>query len=510
MIGAVYFVGAGPGDPELITLRGAELLKKADCVIYDRLADPRLLRWTKRTCQRIYVGKKSDEGGESQTRINRLLVQKSRRHSTVVRLKGGDPTVFGRISEEMGALSKAGIRFEIIPGVSSVWAAAAAAGIPLTDREFSSSVAVVTGQQAAGKKESVRWKNLSRGVDTLVVLMGRSALPTIVRRIRAAGRPASTPIGLIRWATTRRQEILISTLGKIREELKRRPEFGPPVVTIIGEVVRRVENKPLKGLQPLKGKRILVTRPKEDAAGLARRLEALGATCVSLPTIEIRPRGLSSSEAKRLSEKLPRYGWILFTSHHGVEALQRIVRRRKGLIRGKICAIGPRTAESVRAAGLKTELVPSEFSTDGIREAFRRIQIRSRKILIPRSNLGARDALAQELRRRGALVDEAILYETVNLKIPPVRLKKALHRINAATFTSASTVKGFFKALEEAKIPVRSALNGAAVAAIGPATADALKRGGIRRFHLPREGWTIEGLIKTVIDVTGHGSTGSP
>ena len=475
-------------------------MKKADCVIYDRLADPKFLRWTKRSCERIYVGKKSDEGGQSQAQINRLLIQKGRQHRIVVRLKGGDPTVFGRISEELESLSEAKISFKIIPGVSSVWAAAAAAGIPLTDRKVSSSVAIVTGQVATGKRISVRWRELARGVDTLVILMGRSALPKIIKKLRAAGRRRMTPIALIRWASTPEQEILVSTLGQIEEELKFHPEFGPPVVTIVGEVVRRRKEW---GSKPLKGRRILVTRPEIDAAGLAQRLKNLGATCVSLPTIAVRPKRLAPSEAKGLLDRLPRYDWILFTSHHGVEALEGLCRRWKvnlrGRIRGRIGVIGPRTAEAVRAAGLKTDLLPSEFSTAGIRQAFRRIPVRSRRILIPRSNLGMRDPLAQELRRKKAWVEEVVLYETVHLKIPPSQLKKALYHLDAVTFTSASTVKGFFKALAEAKVPVRLALNGAAVAAIGPATGQALKAAGIRRFYLPEGAWTVEGLLQAVV-----------
>ncbi len=499
--GTVYLVGAGPGDPELITQRGARLLAKADCVIYDRLVDPKILEGTKTGCERIYVGKGSDEGGRSQFRICRLICEKARRYSTVVRLKGGDPSLFGRITEELEALSKAGIPFEIVPGVSSVWAAAAAAGIPLTDRRYSSSVTVVTGQEASGKRPSVRWENLSRGADTLVVLMGRSVLPQIVRRLRASGRSGSTPVALIRWVSTPRQQVLVSTLGRIERDLDRRPQFGPPVVTIIGQVVRRRRQfRP----QPLKGKRVLVTRPSGDTADLSHRLEELGATCVKLPTIAIRPRAVPKTEAQELLGRLPRYHWILFTSHHGVEGLQRIARRSKRslrrLVRAKICAIGPRTAESVRAAGLKVDLVPANFSTAGIREAFGRIPVRGRRVLIPRSNLGVRDLLAQQLRRSGACVDEPILYETVALRIPSAKVKQALRRLDVATFTSASTVTGFLEAISEANVSLRRALNGAVVAAIGPATAQALRAGGIRRFYLPKEGWTVDGLVQAVVE----------
>jgi len=209
-----------------------------------------------------------------------------------------------------------------VPGVSSAWAAAAAAGIPLTDRRLSSSVAIVTGHEAAGKGSAVRWEALARGVDTLVILMGRAALPAIARRLQKAGRPASTPIALVRWASTPQQEILVSTLGRVEKELAARPSFEAPVVAIVGEVVKK---RARHSAQPLKGKRILITRPVQDSAGLRKQLQEMGATCVHLPTIEIRPRRIPSAEAKKLIKKLPQYDWLIFTSHHGVDALARLV-----------------------------------------------------------------------------------------------------------------------------------------------------------------------------------------
>lgn len=548
MKGTVYFVGAGPGDAGLITVKGAQLLSRADCVIYDRLVNVELLQRTKKSCDRVYVGKPrppdfqrrrgpaihrkvkkaGDEGGRSQDAINRLLVEKARRYPKVVRLKGGDPTLFGRITEEIEALLKAGIRYEIVPGVSSAWAAAALAGIPLTDRRFSSSVAIVTGQRAVvrpplaaatgqeaqGKsrlwrdpaflnkkvrgagKPAVRWKELSRGVDTIVILMGRANLPNIVKKLRKAGRSGTTPVALIRWASTPKQEILVSSLSRIEADLKRCPSLTPPVVVVIGEVAKLAARlKP----QTLKGKRILVTRPDGDQEGLNRKLEALGAKCVNLPTISIRPRRLSKLEAQKLLKALPRYDWVLFTSHHGVENLKKLVRRSgrrlNKLLRAKICAIGPRTLGAVRQAGLAADLVPGEFSTAGIRKAFRKISVAGQKVFIPRSNLGVRDALAQDLRKRGARVDEVVLYETKWVEISPKRIKQALRGLDAATFTSASTVKGFLEAVRRAQVPLDSAINGTKVVAIGPATAQALQEGGISKFQLPKDSWTVEGLV---------------
>ena len=499
--GTVYLVGAGPGDPGLITQRGAELLKKADCLIYDRLVDPRIVRHASKRCELIDVGKGSDQGGKTQPKIDRLLVKKARQHSIVVRLKGGDPTVFGRITEELNALVRAAIPFEIVPGVSSAWAAAASVGIPLTDRHLSSSVAIVTGQEASGKKPSLRWKELARGADTLVILMGRSRLPEIAKHLVRAGRSQSTPVALIRWATTPRQEFLVSTLGQLKEDLQRHPQFGPPVVAVIGEVVRlhaKFQSKPLSG------KRILVTRPVTDQLDFNRRLENLGGTCVNLPTIQIRPRTISQGQAKRLLNKLPQYNWIIFTSHHGVDALHRLAARFKrplrGLVKGAVCAIGPRTGESACRVGLTIDLLPKEFSKEGVARAFGRISVKGSAILIPRSNLGVRDALARSLRKKGARVDEVVMYEAISSRISPRRVKKALKNLDAATFTSASTVESFVRSLKGAGLDVTSAFNGAQIVAIGPATGAALKKAGISRFYLPREGWTLEGLTQAVVE----------
>ncbi len=492
----VYFVGAGPGDPELITVAGQKLLRQADCVIYDRLVAPELLRMTRKKCECLYVGKESDEGGRSQMAINRLLVKKAREHSAVVRLKGGDPTLFGRITEEMNALRQAGVSFQVVPGVSSAWAAAAAAGIPLTDRRYSSSVAIVTGQEAAGKRSSVRWDLLARGADTLVILMGRRALPEIARKLRKAGRPGATPVAVIRWASTPKQEVLISSLATVERDLEDHPSFDPPVVTVVGKVAGFSQ-------WPLTGKRILITRPKEDQESLGQRLKGLGASCVFLPTVKIAPRKLSTVYTKGLLERIPKFDWVIFTSHHGVETLARLTKRfgkkLPQLLWGKVCAIGPRTASAVAQAGLKTDLVPQQFSTEGVKRAFEKLPVAGRKVLIPRSNLGARDALAAALKKRGAHVEEAILYETKPTAIGADQIRRALKGLDAATFTSASTVKGFFDAISKARLSRRQAFNGAAVVAIGPATARELKRRGIRP-HLPKGSWTVQGLTEAVVE----------
>ena len=499
----MYLVGAGPGDPELITRKGQELLLQADVVVYDRLVAPELLTHTRTGCERIYAGKEADEKGAGQKKIHRLLIRKAKAGYKVIRLKGGDPTVFGRISEELEALKKAGIAFEVIPGVSSVWAAAAAAGIPLTDRRTSSSVAIVAGHQAADKGTLVRWEQLSRAVDTLVILMGWARLPEIVKKLLKVW-PASTPIAVLRWVSTPAQERVISTLGRVESDLKKRPDFGPPVVAIVGEVVRLARAQEVR---PLKEKTVIVTRPAGDQEGLTRRLAGLGAACRHLPTIAIRHKKIPAAQARKLVQELPRYDWILFTSHHGVESLERLARgngkRLASLVKGKICAIGPRTAQSVRAAGLTPDLLPDEFSKEGIERTFDRIPVKGKRILIPRSNLGMGDKLAKVLCKRAALVREAVLYETLPIRIPPARIKKALREADAVTFTSASTARVFLESLSAAKLPVRSAFNGTAVVAIGPATGNELKARGVKQVVMPRRSWTIDGLVEAVVEVVG-------
>jgi uroporphyrinogen III methyltransferase/synthase len=347
----------------------------------------------------------------------------------------------------------------------------------------------------------VDWAILSRGVDTLVILMGRAALPKIVQRLRRAGRPTATPVALIRSVSTIEEQVLISTLGKVEKDLEGRPDLGPPVVVVIGEVVRLAQkSRP----RPLLGKRILITRPVTDQAGLSLRLETLGAQCVALPTIEIRPRFIPQEEAKALLKRLPHFDWVLFTSQHGVKGLSRLTHRwRKDLphlIQGKVCAIGPRTLDAARRVGLLVTLVPKEFSKEGIDEIFRRISVRGKRILIPRSNLGRGDSLAKNLRRRGADVEEVVLYETVPVKLAPRQVRQAVHRLDVATFTSASTVQSFLKALNQAGLSVQEGFNGAKVVAIGPETARALKAAGVRGCSLPKGSWTIQGLVEAVIE----------
>lgn len=504
--GTVYLVGAGPGGPELLTLRGAQLLAQADCVIYDRLVDPRIVNLAANGCERIDAGKLSGEQGRAQPRINALLVKKARQHHVVVRLKGGDPLLFGRGAEELAALKRAGIRFEVVPGVSSVQAAGAYAGIPLTDRALSSSVTIVTGQEAAAKSRStVAWKTLARGNGTLVILMGRERLPAILKALRRGGLAGSTPVALVRWAGRPQQAVLVGTVGTIEKLLSERPEFGPPVVAIVGQAVRLREQFAWWKKPPLAGVRIVVTRAEGDASELAQRLQALGATCIEFPAIAITLRTLPPQAEATLAAQLAAYDWVIFTSAHGVNALAALLARQGKDARAfgpaKVCAVGPKTAAALERLGVTSDLVPSTFSTDGVAAALRRTPLNRAKILIPRSSLAVGDALGRTLRARGAVVSEVPLYDTTLPHLSKAALRERLGdgAIHLVTFTSASTVRNFLVLVERAGFSPRQMLNGARVAAIGPQTAAAAKQAGLAVHIIPRKAWTIDGLVEAIV-----------
>jgi uroporphyrinogen III methyltransferase/synthase len=285
-------------------------------------------------------------------------------------------------------------------------------------------------------------------------------------------------------------------------------------VAIVGEVARLSR----RNEKPLAGRSVLVTRPVSDSEGLASLLKGMGALCRALPTIGVRPARIGAARAKALLKELPEQDWVLFNSHHGVEALERLAgragKRLGALVRAKVCAIGPRTEAAARGAGLKVALRPLDFSLEGVRAAFARVPLKGKKVFIPRSNLAVGDSLAQSLRARGARVREAALYNTMPVRVPAGKLRRALKSLDAATFTSASTARNFLSAVRAAGIPVREALNKTAVVAIGPATARELRKGGVRRVHLPKNGWTVEGLADAVVTAlnksTGYKVPGTP
>jgi uroporphyrinogen III methyltransferase/synthase len=498
----VYLVGAGPGDPELITAKGIRCISEADVLIYDYLAAKALLEHARPECERIYVGKKGGDHTLSQDGINALIVAKASEGRVVTRLKGGDPFIFGRGGEEAEELVKAGIAFEIVPGVTSAIAAPAYAGIPLTHRQFTSTVAFITGHEDPTKDESnIDWAALAKGVGTLVFLMGVKNLPNIVARLRKHGRPAETPAALVRWGTTTRQQTVTGTLENI-EDRARAAGIKAPAIIVIGQVVTLRDTLLWFEKRPLLGKRIVVTRARAQASGLIERLSRLGAECLQCPTIEVAPPD-SWEPLDRAIATLDQYHWIVFTSVNGVryffERLFQQGRDARSLGHLHTAAIGPATAEELRRFGLNTDILPKTYQAESVVEAFAQVAVKGQSVLLPRAR-EARAILPEELRRMGARVDEIVAYQTLQVADEGRPLVEALEKgeVDMVTFTSSSTVSNFHSLLPAgAELPVL--MKGAAVACIGPITADTAKSLG---FHvdITAQEFTIDGLIQAVVD----------
>lgn len=504
-IGKVYLVGAGPGDPKLLTLRGKELLEQADTIIYDYLANPKLLDFGREEAEKIYVGKKGGSRNPlHQEKINTLMIEAARAGKRVVRLKGGDPFVFGRGGEETEALVSAGIPFEVVPGVTSAIAVPAYAGIPLTHRHISSTVTFITGHEHPTKEESrVYWEKLAKGADTLVFLMGMGNLSEIVENLIQYGRDPNTPIGLIRWGTYPFQKTLIGRLNNIVEKVASEG-IKPPVVMVVGEVVALREKLNWFESKPLFGKKILVTRSKEQASEFSELLASYGAEAVSFPTLQITPPA-SWRQVDAALEKIESYDWIIFTSVNGVHffrkrlaALGKDIRLLKGI---SLCAIGPRTAAEVEGWGLQVDLIPSEFKAEGVLEALEKLDkkgIKGKRFLIPRAR-EAREILPEELKKRGGEVDVVPVYETVR----PERSSKEIedlfgeNGVDLITFASSSTLRNFIDIIGEKKL--KEALGRIAIACIGPVTAKTAEAFGLQVDIIPKE-YTFPDLAESIVD----------
>jgi len=515
----VSLVGAGPGDPGLLTLRGAEALSEADVVVYDYLANPVLVEHAAKDAERIYVGKKAGSHTLSQDEINDLLVDVARAGRHVVRLKGGDPFVFGRGGEEALALVAAGIDFEVVPGVSSAIAAPAYAGIPVTHRGLSTSLAVITGHEDPDKAESgIDWARLACGVDTLIFLMGLGNLPDIVAQLVAHGRPPDTPAALVRWGTLSRQETVSGTLADIVDRV-RAAGLKPPAVTIVGQVaglrdqvaaLRWFENRPLFG------QRVLVTRTRQQASALSSRLRALGAEPVELPTIEIGPP-LDWAPLDQAIAALPSPGfdWIVFTSVNGVDAFfERLTwagRDARALAGARLAAIGPATAASLALHGLRADRVPTEYIAEAVAASLG--DVAGSRVLLPRADI-ARAALAGVLRDGGATVVEVDAYRTLQPQVDAGQLAPLLASITLATFTSSSTVRNLAAMARAADLHLPDVLAAATIACIGPITAATARDEGLP-VHVVAQDYTIDGLIDAIVtaktpDADKEGNTQYP
>lgn len=495
--GKVFIIGAGPGEPGLITLRGAECIGQADVVVYDYLANEEFLRRARKDVRLIYVGKKGGDHTLPQGEINRILADEARKGLTVARLKGGDPFIFGRGGEEAEVLHEAGIPFEVVPGVTSAIAVPAFAGIPLTHRGYTSTVAFVTGHEDPTKaKSDIDWKALA-GIGTLVFLMGVKNLENIARNLIGGGKAPGTPAALIRWGTTPGQQTLTGTLADIAATAKKQG-FKPPSILVVGEVVALRPKLDWFEARPLFGKGIVVTRPEEQAGEFARLLAAEGAEAILFPTIRIAPPA-SWDGVDRALEGLEGYDWIVFTSANGVKHFFARLRDRGGDVRDlkgvRICTIGPATAATVEGMGIRVDLVPDEYISEGVVRAFGNVNLRGKRVLLPRA-AEARDVIPEGLANRGAAVDIVTAYRTVRSKSRKEDLQALLDagRVDVVTFTSPSTVVNFKKIMRSAPLPAK-----VRIACIGPVTAAAAKKQGFA-VDVYQETFTIPGMVESLID----------
>ena len=445
--GKVFLVGAGPGDYQLITLRALRCLQQADTVIYDRLADDRLLSFTRRDAELIYVGKSSGQHTMMQTDINALLVKKALEGNAVVRLKGGDPFVFGRGGEEALALAAKNIQFEIVPGITSAIAVPGYAGIPVTHRGIATSFAVITGHENPDKAAStINWDKLATGVDTLVFLMGVENLEFITKKLIASGRAPNTPAAIIRWGTRPDQTVVTTTVEKAAQDAAA-VRVMPPAVFIVGEVVNLRERLTWFDNKPLFGKKIIITRAREQAHRLTDMLQELGAECIEMPSIKIEPLS-SYTELDETIGRLTDYQWLVFTSVNGVkyffERLAYAGGDARRLATLKIAAIGTGTADSLKRFGIKADIVPVEFRAEGIAAALKDVIVPGDRILIPRAQ-EAREVLQQSLTELGASVTVVPAYRTVAERKTVNIEKLQSQTIDYITFTSSSTVKKFLE-----------------------------------------------------------------
>lgn len=498
--GKVYLVGAGPGDPGLITVRGMECLRLADVVVYDALVNPALLRDARPEAELIYVGKSAGRHTMTQEAINALLVAKAQAGHVVTRLKGGDPFVFGRGGEEAEALQQAGIGFEIVPGVSSAIAAPAYAGIPVTHRSVAPAFMVITGHEDPTKPAAqVDWQQVAQFGGTRVILMGVERLGTITAELRKHGCPADTPVAVIRWGTTPQQQTVTGTLETIAE-LAAQAGCKPPAVTVIGEVVRLRETLSWFERRPLLGRRIVVTRSRDQASDLVQQLSALGAEVWELPTIRIAPPK-SLAPLREAIRAIGEYDWLVFTSPNGVTAFFREFFRQYNDVRDlgavRIAVVGTATAAKLAELKLTVDLQPDEFTSAALLETFRqRVSCENLKFLLPRGDL-ADEQLARGLEDLGGIVDDLDAYRTLPETEDRTGRRAQLLREGAdvVTFTSSSTVRNFCQLVDVAAL--QRQFPALRFVSIGPQTTRAAIEQSVP-IAAESPVHTIAGLVETV------------
>lgn len=530
--GKVYLIGAGPGDIGLLTIKGVKCLQKAEVVVYDFHLNAQILNYINHDAEFIYAGKRGGHHVMTQEEINQALADKAKEGKIVCRLKGGDPFVFGRGGEEAEVLVNEGIEFEVIPGISSSIAAPAYAGIPLTHRKYSSSFAVITGNEDITKPESsIDWSNLTSGFDTLVFLMGVKNIGAITSKLIEHGKSPDTPVAVVRWGTRPDQKTVVGDLKDITWLVKEE-NIRPPAVMIVGNVVKLRDTLKWYESKPLFGQRILITR---EYIKDYEPLEDLGAEIFEFPTIEIAPPE-SYKELDKSIDKVETYNWIIFTSANGFKYfMQRLLDKNRDIrdLRGiKICAIGTKTAEAIKNYGIKVDLIPEEFNAEGLIDLFckehgsievtecrsinhadtpihpcshtqkhsgapiLRCSLQGIKFLLPRAEV-AREIFPEKVRELGGEIDTPVTYRAIKHEKHGKRLKRFLKegRISVATFTSAATFNNFVDIMGDDAIDT---LKDVTIAVIGPVTAKAIEKAGLNVSIMPKEA-TIKAMVDEII-----------
>lgn len=502
-VGRVSLLGAGPGDPELVTARALRRLREADIVLYDALVHPDLLRHLKPGAEVVFVGKRAGRVSERQASINAQLIAAAQAGKQVARLKGGDPYLFGRGSEEAEALAEAGIPFEVVPGVASPMAASAYTGISLTHRDMASSVAYVTATESIEKDDSAHdWSKLATATQTLVFFMGLRKLDSLMQRLIENGRDPTTPAAVVSCASLPSQRTVVGTVATVAT-LVHEAKLEMPALTIVGPVVNLREHLRWFEQLPLFGKRVLVTRPEGQSDSFAQSLRDLGAEPIELPTIRIVPAE-DQAPLRAAAEKLGSYDWVIFTSVNGVRhfcaALWQTGADARAFARAKIAAIGPATAEALGSYGLRADLMPSEYRGEAVADALRaRVgDVRGLRVLLARAAV-ARDALPDMLRHAGALVDVVPVYRALPAPADSFdKIRARLHEgsVDIATFTSPSTLNRLLEALGA---EAATLLGRVTCAAIGPITAQALTERGVTP-QIVAQSYTSDGLTAALVE----------
>ena len=506
---SVYLVGAGPGDPGLATVRAVELIEQADVVVYDYLSNGALLAHTRPDARLEYVGKKGFSHHVTQEQINDLLVECAQADGvrSVVRLKGGDPFVFGRGGEEALVLRERGIPFEVVPGVTSAIAASAYAGIPVTQRKVASSVTLITGHEDPTREtSSIDWRALAALIaqgNTVCFYMGVRSLSKISEQLKGCGADAGTPVALVRWGTCPAQETLVGMLGDIAEKA-RQAQFAAPAIIVVGQVVALRDELSWFEERPLFGKRIVVTRSRSQASVLVERLEELGAETLEVPTIEFAAPD-DAAPLERAAREVGGYDWVVFTSVNGVaaffDALSEQGRDARAFGGCRIAAIGPATASALEAHGITADLVPSEYKAEGVFAALQAQapSLEGARVLIPRAQV-ARETLPELLEKAGASVDIVAAYKTVlaaGERAAELREQLLSGRIDAVTFTSSSTARNLVALLGE---DAEEALARTGLVSIGPITTQTLEKAGLQ-VAAQAQTYTIPGLVQALCEM---------